>query len=221
MKLVALIIVSAFLVVGVPVLAQVPAHVEYDFSGTGNLLVSPVVYSGSIDAGEALLVGGTWGITIDDTGWPGDADKAQRWDYLNTTYFAPNYNPYVRSWTGVFNAQTTASAPQWRAGRPDVGDLVGTADIQFSIQDFDGNALIDPDERSSMVVSGTIIVVKNGTGIWAGYCGLGSYSGFTWNDDPLNWADDAIMGGTVLDIDDCSIPTETVTWGHVKATYGD
>jgi hypothetical protein len=29
------------------------------------------------------------------------------------------------------------------------------------------------------------------------------------------------MGGTVLDIDDCSIPTETVTWGHVKAAYSE
>ncbi len=221
MKQVALIIVSAILAVGLPAAAQVPSHVEYDFSGTGNLMESPVVYAGSIDTGEPLLIGGTWTIAIDDAGWPGDADKALRWSYIDATYFTPNFNPYVGAWTGVFNAQTTASAPQWRAGRPDVGDLIGTADIQFTIQDFDQDALIDPDERSMMGVSGTIIVVKNGTGIWAGYCGLGSYSGITMNEDPLNWADDVIMGGTVLEIDDCSIPTETVTWGHVKAAYGD
>ena len=221
MKLTALVIVSAVLIVGVPAVAQVPAHVEYDFSGTGNLMESPAVYSGSIDSGEPLLVGGTWTITIDDTGWPGDSDKALRWGHLDATYFTPNYNPFVYSWTGVFNAQTTASAPLWRAGRPDVGDLLGTAEVQFTIEDQDHNALIDPDERMMMVVSGTIIVVKNGTGIWAGYCGLGSYSGYTLNEDPLNWADDSIMGGTVLDIDDCSIPTETVTWGHVKAAYSE
>jgi hypothetical protein len=221
MKLGALLMVSAILVVAVPALAQVPAHVEYDFTGSGNLMVSPVVYGGSIDTGEPLLVGGTWEIAIDDAGWPGDGDKALRWGYIDATYFTPNYNAFVHSWTGVFNAQTTASAPQWRAGRPDVGDLIGTADIQLTIQDFDGNALIDPDERSMMVVSGTIIVVKNGTGIWAGYCGLGSYSGYTMNEDPLNWADDVIMGGTVLDIDDCSIPTDVVTWGQVKATYSE
>ena len=221
MKLGALLMISAILVVAGPALAQVPAHVEYDFTGSGNLMVSPVVYGGSIDTGEPLLVGGTWEIAIDDAGWPGDGDQALRWSYLDATYFTPNYNAFVGSWTGVFNAQTTASAPQWRAGRPDVGDLIGTADIQLTIQDFDGNALIDPDERSMMVVSGTIIVVKNGTGIWAGYCGLGSYSGYMMNEDPLNWADDVIMGGTVLDIDDCSIPTDVVTWGHVKATYSE
>jgi hypothetical protein len=221
MKLTALVIVIAILVLGVPVAAQVPAHIEYDFSGVGNLMVSPVVYAGSIDTGEPLLVGGTWTISIDDAGWPGDSDKAARWSYIDATYFTPNFNPFVHSWTGVFNARTTASAPQWRAGRPDVGDLVGTADVQFTIEDFDSDNLIDPDERMMMVVSGTFIVVKNGTGIWAGQCGLGSYSGYTENMDPWNWADDAIMGGTALDIEDCSVPTQTVTWGHVKATYGE
>lgn len=221
MKLSAWVIVSVVLIVGVPVAAQVPSHIEYDFSGTGNLMVSPVSYGGSVDAGEPLLVGGTWGFTIDDTGWPGDGDKALRWSYIDGTYFAPNYNSFTGSWTGIFNSETTASAPQWRAGRPDVGDLLGTTEVQFTIQDFDFDALIDPDERTFMVVSGTIIVVKNGSGIWAGYCGLGSFSGWTENQDPENWADDAIMGGTVLDIDDCSIPAETVTWGHVKSAYSD
>jgi hypothetical protein len=221
MKLNALIIVSVVLIVGGPVAAQVPSHVEYDFSGTGNLMVSPLLYSGSVDAGEALLVGGTWEISIDDAGWPSDADKAARWGYIDATYFTPNYNSFSGSWTGIFNSETTASEPQWRAGRPDVGDLVGTAEVQFTIQDFDFDALIDPDERGFMVVSGTIIVVKNGTGIWAGYCGLGSFSGWTENQDPWNWADDSIQGGTVLDIEDCSVPSETVTWGHVKAAYSD
>lgn len=220
MKLSALAIATMVLFLGVPLAAQVPSHVEYDFSGTGNLMVSPVMYSGTIDSGEPLLVGGTWDITIDDTGWPGDGDKAARWNYLNATYFGPNYNALSYSWTGVFNSTTTASEPQWRAGNA-MGDLVGTAEIQFSITDFDFDAVIDPDERMMMVVSGTIIVVKNGTGIWAGYCGLGSFSGYTENYDPWNWADDNMVGGTVLDINDCSIPTETVTWGHVKSKYGD
>ena len=221
MKLLALIVACAIVIVVGPVAAQVPAHIEYDFTGIGNLMVSPVVYGGAITVGEPLLVGGTWEIDIDDTGWPGDTDKPVRWSYVDATYFAPNYNPLAYSWTGVFNAATTASVPQWRAGRGDVGDLMGTTEVQFTILDFDGDALIDPDERMAMVVSGTIIVVKNGTGIWAGYCGLGSFSGFTDNPDPLNWADDNIQGGTALDIEDCSVPTEDVTWGHVKSAYSD
>jgi hypothetical protein len=221
MKLLALVVACAVVSVVGPVAAQVPAHIEYDFSGTGNLMVSPVVYGGPINSGEPLLVGGTWTISLDDAGWPGDSDKTVRWNYIDATYFTPNFNPVVWSWTGIFNAVTTASAPQWRAGRGDVGDLLGTTEVQFTIQDFDFDALIDPDERMAMVVSGTIIVVKNGTGIWAGYCGLGSFSGYTENYDPWNWADDNIQGGTGLDIEDCSVPTEDVTWGHVKAAYSD
>ena len=221
MKVLVLIVACAVVSVFAPVAAQVPGHIEYDFSGTGNLMVSPVAYGGPIDTGEPLLVGGTWAISIDDAGWPGDTDKLARWNYIALTYFAPNYNSTVGSWTGVFNAATTASAPQWRAGRPDVGDLLGTTEVQFTIQDFDFDALIDPDERMFMVVSGTIIVVKNGTGMWAGYCGLGSLSGWTENMDPWNWADDNIQGGTALDIEDCSVPTQDVTWGHVKSAYSD
>jgi hypothetical protein len=221
MKLTALVVVSIIMIAVGPVAAQVPAHIEYDFSGTGNLMVSPVVYSGSIDSGEPLLVGGTWNIWIDDTDWPGDTDQAARWGYIDATYFSPNFNPVVFSWTGVFNSGTTASTPQWRAGRGIVGDLLGTTEVQFTIQDFDFDSLIDPDERMLMVVSGTIIVVKNGTGIWAGYCGLGSFSGYTENADPWNWAEDHIVGGTVLDIEDCAVATQDVTWGQIKSAYSD
>ena len=221
MKLLALVIACAVVSLGIPVAAQVPAHVEYDFTGTGNLMVSPVTYGGPINAGEPLLVGGTWEFSIDDNGWPGDSDKALRWNHIDAAYFGPNYNSFVGSWTGIFNATTTMSAPQWRAGRSDVGDLMGTTEVQFTIQDFDADALIDPDERMMMVVSGTIIVVKNGSGIWAGYCGLGSFSGYTENYDPWNWADDNIQGGTVLDIEDCAVAAREVTWGSVKSAYSE
>jgi hypothetical protein len=221
MKFAALIVLSAVVVLSTPAFAQVPAHIEYEFSGMGNLMVSPVVYAGSIDSGEALLVGGTWEIAIDDAGWPDDTDKALRWAYLDATHFTPNFNEYVYSWTGIFNAATTATVPTWRAGRGDVGDLVGTAEVQLTIQDFNFDAIIDPDERMSMLISGTIIVIKNGTGIWAGYCGLGSYSGYTENMDPWNFADDNVYGSSVLNIEDCAIPTDEVTWGHIKTQYTD
>jgi len=201
-------------------LAQVPAHIEYAFSGTGNLTTSPVVYSGSIDSGEPLLVGGTWELRVDDTGWPPDTDRAVRWNYIDATYFAPNYDAFSFAWTGVFNGVTTASLPTWKASSI-VGDLVGTAVIQMTIQDFDFDQVIDPDERAFILVSGTIIVIKDGTGIWAGYCGLGSYSGFTTNPDPVNFDDDVVSGNTVLDIEDCSVGAETLSWGAVKQIYGE
>lgn len=221
MKIAAIAVLCGILALSAPAYSQVPSHIEYNFSGAGNLMVSPVVYAGPIDGGEPLLVGGTWEIAIDDTGWPADTDKAARWAYVDATYFTPNFNQYVYSWTGIFNSTTTASVPTWRAGRDDVGDLVGTAAVQLTIQDFDFDAVIDPDERMSMLLSGTIIVIKNGTGIWAGWCGLGSYSGYTENMDPWNFADDAVYGSSVLDIEDCSLPSEEVTWGHIKTRYSD
>jgi hypothetical protein len=222
MKFATLVMLSVVMAIGLPAYAQVPLHIEYDFSGAGNLMVSPVLYTGPIDAGEPLLVGGTWDISIDDTGWPGDADQNARWDYVAATYFVPNYNSFALTWTAVFNATTTASVPQWRAGRGDVGDLVGTAEVQMTIQDLNGDAVIQPDERGLVVLSGTIIVIKDGTGIWAGYCGLGSYSGFMQNFDPANYADDIVMAGSaVLDIEECSVPNEDFTWGHVKSVYSE
>ncbi|UCH85498.1 MAG: hypothetical protein JSW50_07365 [Candidatus Latescibacterota bacterium] len=215
----AALVFVCILVLSTPAFAQVPAHIEYSFSGTGNLMTSPVIYSGTVDSGEPLLVGGDWFISIDDTGWPSDSDKNTRWSYVDAAFFTPNFNPYVFSWTGVFNSSTTASIPQWSAGNDGVGDLVGTAEVQLTIQDFNFDMVIQPDERMLMLLSGTIIVVKNGTGIWAGYCGLGSYSGSTENADPWNFTDDSVTGDAVLDIEDCSLPTETVTWGKVKATY--
>ena len=67
--------------------------------------------------------------------------------------------------------------------------------------------------------SGTLIVVKNGEGIFAGFCGLGSYSGSLSNPDPLNFADDIFSGTTILDVEDCAVPVQEVTWGHVKSEY--
>jgi hypothetical protein len=198
--------------------AQVPTHIEYGFSGFGNFMVSPVNYTGSIDSGEPLLVGGTWNINVDDTGWPPDTDKLVRWNHIDATYFAPNYDGILGTWTGSFDENTTASSPTWDAGHV-LGTLGGTATLQITIQDFDFDAVIDPDERSFSIFSGTLIVVKNGTGIWAGYCGLGSFSGTSFNSDPWNFADDYVEGFTILDIEDCGVPVEEITWGHVKSIY--
>jgi hypothetical protein len=199
-------------------LAQVPTHIVYDWSGTGNFLVSPVYYSGSIDAGEPMLVGGTWDLSIDDTGWPPDTDKLVRWNYIDATYFAPFYDPYQLSWTGTFDNHTTASDLLWNASSS-YGGLHGTAVLQITILDFDGDEVIDTEERAFSVFSGTLVVVKDGTGIWAGYCGLGSFSGSSSNPDPGNWADDVVGGSTILDIENCSVPATNVTWGQIKQKY--
>jgi hypothetical protein len=219
-RLSVLIALSAcMLIISSPVAySQVPTHIEYGFSGYGNFLVSPVQYTGSIDSGEPLLVGGTWNMWVDDTGWPPDTDQLVRWNHIDATYFAPNYDAGLGTWTGTFDETTCASSPTWDAGHT-LGSLSGTASLQITISDFDFDAVIDADERSFSIFSGTLIVVKNGTGIWAGYCGLGSFSGTSMNSDPWNFADDYVEGYTILDIEDCGVPAEEVTWGAVKNIY--
>ncbi len=199
--------------------AQIPTHIVYDWSGTGNFLVSPVVYSGSIDSGEPKLVGGSWDLLVDDTGWPPDTDKLVRWNYINSTYFDPFYDPMQGSWTGTFDNTSTASDLLWHASSG-WGGIHGTAVLQITILDFNFDQIIDPDERAFSVFSGTLVVVKDGSGIWAGYCGLGSFSGSSSNADPVNWADDFVSGSTILDVDICDVPTNNVTWGQVKELYG-
>lgn len=212
------LIVCVGALVSVSAYAQVPTHIEFSFSGLGNMMVSPVVYAGSIDAGEPLLVGGNWNLTIDDSTWPPDSDKLVRWNYIDATYFAPNYDPFLTQWLGIFDTASTGSNLIWNASSG-AGGLHGTAVLQVTIIDWDFDQIIDADERSFGVFSGTLVVVKDGDGIWAGYCGLGSFSGSSMNPDPAAWADDAVEGYTILDVEDCSVPTDNVTWGQVKELY--
>lgn len=201
-----------------PAVAQI-SHMEYDVTGTTNFLESPVFFSGTVTAGEPLLLGGYWTLTIDDSDWPPDTDKPVRWAYIDATYYADNFNSYTGSWTATFDEFSTASAPHWTSGKGGVGEMTGTALLQTTIMDFDFDQVIDPDERAYVTFSGTLIVVKNGTGVFAGYCGLGSYSGWMFNADPINWVDDDFTLSTILDVEDCSTPAKEVTWGNVKSLY--
>lgn len=192
---------------------------QYDASGSGNFLSSPVQYAGTVTAGEPLLLGGYWTLWIDDSAWPPDSDPAARWGHINATYYAPNYDMFGGFWTATFDENSTPSAPQWTSGKAGIGEMTGTATLQTTIQDFNFNGTIEPDERGFMICSGTLIVVKNGSGVFAGYCGLGSFSGAIQNYDPWNYADDLFDLTTILDVEDCSVPVEEVTWGAVKTIY--
>lgn len=214
-----LVVFSCVLALGVPALMAQPSHMEFDMSGTANFLVSPVLFNGTIDSGEPLLVGGYWTLQVDDTGWPADTDKAARWSYIDANYYSPNYDAMLGTWTATFDENTTNSAPAWSVGNAGVGSMTGTATLQMTISDFNFDGVIDPDERTFVIFSGTLIVVKNGDGLFAGYCGLGSYSGAATNSDPWNYADDIFSGSTILDVEECSVPTDEVTWGRIKSMY--
>jgi len=197
-------------------------HVEIEVTGSGNLLTSPVVYSGPIVAGDPLFVGGFWEIIVNDSSWPMDDDKAARWNYIASTYYLPNYDPYLAGWWAAFDENTTGAPVQWRAGRSDVGELLGWGDLAGFIMDFDFDGEIDPDERGFQIFEMQFFIAR-GTGMWHDpmNCGLGSFTGSSFNPDPANWADDAIEGRFILDHEYCGTPVESVTWGQIKQMYHD
>jgi hypothetical protein len=213
-----LMIVLGALPMGVA--AQLPDStvILFDFSGSGNMeLMSPPVFSGTIDSGDPLVVGGTWWSRIDDTGWPSTADPAARWNYILTHFLT--YDPNSHSWTGVFNEVTCATRPVWHIDALPNGTMDGTLAIVVTFTDDNFNGVLDTDERITGVYSGTLIVMKYGTGMFAGYCGLGAYNGLFWNDDPGNWADDNVQGSCKLDLKNCAIGVKQMTWGGIKNAY--
>jgi hypothetical protein len=200
-------------------MAQAPdLDIEFDFDGFGNMILdSPPVYSGDITAGDPLVAGGTWWIQIDDTGWPGTGDPAARWDYIFTNYFP--YDPYSFSWTASFDGNTLATKPIWEIVTLNGSTMGGTLVVQVTISDWDMDGVLDVEERTFGVFSGTLMVMKYGTGDFDVYCGSGAYNGSYQNADPINWADDYVEGHCILNLIDCRVGTEEVSWGAIKSIY--
>ncbi|MBU8923086.1 MAG: hypothetical protein KOO63_14805 [Bacteroidales bacterium] len=191
---------------------------EFDFEGFGNMIMaSPPMYFGDIIAGDPLVVGGTWWVEIDDTGWPGTGDPAARWQYLYDNFF--EYNPMTGSWTAEFDGESLASKPNWEITHPVNGIMEGTLVISFTFGDWDFDGILDIEERMFGTYEGTLMVMKYGTGNFAAYCGSGAYNGSCQNADPANWADDYVEGHCVMDLVNCSIANENRSWSYVKTLY--
>jgi len=200
--------------------AQLPPSlvVEFDFEGFGNAVMnSPVLYAGDVTAGDPLVLGGTWWIKIDDTGWPSTSTPQLRWDYIFNHFFV--HDPGSFSWTGVFDDLSCAKRPVWELTHPTNGTLGGTLIVVLTYTDWNMNSVLDVDERMQGDFSGTLIIMKYGTGNFAGYCGLGAYNGAVMNSDPANWADEYVMGSCKLDLQDCSIGVHEASWSAIKQLY--
>jgi len=200
-----------------PASAQLPdsLRVEFDFEGIGNLVtMSPPLYAGDITAGDPLVVGGTWTVQIDDTGWPSTADPAARWDYIFNNFFVYTGAP-SNHWKATFNQFTLPAKPDWEVIAP-TGTLGGTLVLEITIPDWDIDGVLDIDERMFSFFNGTLMVMKYGTGDFTPYCGSGSYNGTSNNADPANWADDFVSGHCLMDLVNCEIGTEAASWSSVK-----
>ncbi|MDD4858377.1 MAG: hypothetical protein PHD74_09775, partial [Candidatus Krumholzibacteria bacterium] len=163
--------------------------VQFDFEGMGNMITSsPPLYSGDIISGDDIVLGATWWIRLDDSNWPSASTPEARWTYLFNNFFT--YSPTSYSWTGVFDEYSCGTKPEWEIEHSTNGMMHGTLVVVVTYVDENMNGVLDLDERDSGEFSGTLIVMKYGTGEFATYCGGGSYNGDFANSDPANWADD-------------------------------
>jgi hypothetical protein len=193
-------------------------QVLFDFEGMGNsITTSPPEYAGDIISGDPLVLGGTWTIRVDDSTWPGTSDPQARWDYLFNTF--ATHDPGSFSWTIVLDEHSCATKPVWQIDHPTNGTMGGTLVVVLTYSDWDMDGVLDIEERTFVSFSGTLIVMKYGTGAFTGYCGDGSYNGDLMNADPANWADDYVEGGCLLNLKNCQIGVQSTTWTAIKSMF--
>jgi hypothetical protein len=215
-----LLLAAAMLLCAGGARAQFPdtLFLEFDFEGFGNLVLnSPPVYSGDVISGDSRIVGSTWSVTIDDTGWPPTSDPAARWDYIFNTFFTYNSSYYF--WTAVFDQNNLPAKPTWIIDHPVNGTMSGTLIVSSVMSDDDRDGILDIEERMFGTFEGNLMVMKYGTGEFAKYCGEGAYNGALFNDDPANWMDDYVTGHCLLDLINCHIGTEEKSWSNINKIH--
>jgi hypothetical protein len=213
----------AFLIV-LAVAAMATAASGQDFvwfygAGTGDFMDSPPVFGGPMDPGGDI-VDGAWSITIDDTTWP--MDPTDRAAFIWNTYFAPNYTPGTPGyWTGYFDPDHVDGIdwnPLSIVDNTNGGTMVGICSVQIQVQDsVIQNGELDEGEFCSGSLSGLVIIIREGTGVYDGMCGTGNYFGSYLKDCPATT--ETWNFGMYLWLEDCTTPVEDATWGSIKALY--
>ncbi len=215
MRRILVIAAAALLVAGV---AAAQVHYSFHCSGSGNMVQdSVVIYDGDIDADD--LAPGYWRVTIDDTGWPDTGDWDARWAYLWTNHYA--YDPGPMVWTGSFFGNHLYLEKYEFVAGPVEGSMQGVCDMTFQIIDWDGDGELDPDECMDGL-SGAVIIIEDGTGIYATLCGDGTYSGSYFRDcirASSTWMQDDVEFQMQLDLEECGMGNEPSTWGAIKGLF--
>jgi hypothetical protein len=192
---------------------------EFHFEGMGNLVtMSPPMYFFDIVSGDPLVLNGTWWFQLDDSEWPPTSDPDVRWDYIFNNYFEYAGAPQ-NSWTAVFDGNSLPTKPVWELSHPVNGTMGGELVLNCTLLDWNGDGILQPDERMVGTFSGTLMVMKYGTGYFSIYCGQGAYNGYSQNADPINFADDWMDGDCILELINCQHPTRDVSWGVLKQLY--
>jgi hypothetical protein len=215
MKKLLVAVAATLLLVGV---ASAQVHFEFHCTGTGNMVQDePIIYGGQIDGGD--LAPGAWQMdypTSVSGSWPapgGPTDPNGRWAHIFTNYYV--YDPGPRVWTGFFDNFWLYLE---KTGQ---GSMQGTCDMTYQIIDMDGDGVLDPNECMDGL-SGAVIIIQDGTGIYVNLCGDGTYEGFYFRDCVLGnptYMLDQVDFNMQLDLEDCAMANEASTWGAVKALF--
>jgi hypothetical protein len=218
--IVALFLLAGGIISPICVSAELPEalSVQFEFDGMGNAMMnSQPVYAGTVNAGDALVLGADWSITIDDSTWPDPSNPQARWDYLFNNF--ATYDAQSFSWTIVLDEQSCATKPVWGVEHSTNGIMGGTLVVVITFTDWNQNGILEVDERMFAVYSGNLIIMNYGTKVFAGYCGDGTFNGSLQNGDPANWADDYVEGSCFLNLQNCQVGTRESSWTAIKGMF--
>lgn len=204
-------------------LAGAQIHYDYMLNGSGSLLLDDPTYSGTFLYGMV----GTWSISIDDTGWPGQNDvDPTRFEYIWDTFFAPNYDntPGAKAWYGTFDGLTLPSTPQFvfETTSPAGSLLAGDITFRIMVRDSNGNAVLDTDEKyANQNFNATLSVNPDlGTGYFMISCGHGSIASGNFNFVDPPGVDVLQITGQIQTYP-CPSPVQETSWGTIKAIYSE
>ena len=213
----ALAIVVAIAIVALASAASAETFVWYFGVGNGDFMDSPPVFTGGMDPGGDIT-DGYWSISIHDDGWP--LDPVERYAYVWDNFYAPNYTPGTPGfWKGYFDTEHGLAAMNdlFIDDVTNGGTMIGICTIEIQVQDLNNNEVLDAGEFCEGSLTGLVIIIREGTGVYDGMCGTGNYFGSYVKDCPGTY--ETWNFGMYLWLDDCSTPVQETTWGAIKALY--
>lgn len=207
-----LVIALAIVALAAPAFGEM----NLDFFGNldGDFIMSPVLFDGPITGGD--LAPGFWSISVPDGAWP--TNPLERGNFIWNNFYAPNYDPTIPGWVGYFDvAHGLPEMSTLFLDHTDVGTMRGVCSIEITVVDDNANGILDPDEGCAGSLSGLVIIIRAGTGLYDGMCGDGYYFGTYEKECPDSLEHWFLM--MHVDIEDCSTPVEDSTWGTIKSLY--
>jgi hypothetical protein len=191
---------------------------NFDYEIYGTILADPPRY------GDGSLTSGADGFiefTLSDDGWP--VDPNQRFHYLWTEYFKPNYDTTVvgaYKWVGAFTGTFYMQADNAPVGYN--GWCWGTIVPTITIWDTNSNGALDLTEKfgENLFDARLSKLCTHGSGgemdcMWGWGAMASNYFSFKIPPD----FDTLYNGGNLTLMPGCSTANEPSSWGAIKALY--